>query len=147
VHNDFNSDNILVAPDGVTVSGILDFGDASYTPLVNDVAVMAAYQLSDEQDPAAMAIDAIAGYHAVTELSTDELALLPRLIIARMVARVIVPEWRAKQSPANRRYLLRDAARAWTQLHRLLAVPDELIGQRITNACLTGARNARSGQH
>ena len=145
VHNDFNSDNILVAPDGVTVSGILDFGDASYTPLVNDVAVMAAYQLSDEQDPAAMAIDAIAGYHAVTELSTDELALLPRLVIARMVARVIVPEWRAKQSPANRRYLLRDAARAWTQLNRLLAVPDELIGQRITNACLTGARNARPG--
>jgi len=145
VHNDFNSDNILVAPDGVTVSGILDFGDASYIPLVNDVAVMAAYQLSDEQDPAATAIDAIAGYHAVTELSTDELALLPRLIIARMVARVIVPEWRAKQSPANRRYLLRDAARAWTQLNRLLAIPDELIGQRIMNACPTGARNARPG--
>jgi Ser/Thr protein kinase RdoA (MazF antagonist) len=149
VHNDFNSDNILVGSDGVSdcvsVTGILDFGDASYTPLVNDVAVMAAYQLSDEQDPTATAIDAIAGYHAVTELSTDELALLPRLIIARMVARVIVPEWRAKQAPANRRYLLRDTARAWTQLNRLLAIPDELICQRITKACPTGARNARPG--
>jgi hydroxylysine kinase len=147
VHNDFNSDNILVAPDDVSVSGILDFGDAIYTPLVNDVAVMAAYQLSDDQDPAAAAIDAIAGYHAVTELSADELSLLPRLIIARMVARVIVPEWRAKQSPANRRYLLRDTARAWTQLNRLLAIPDELICQRIAKACPPGARNARSDQH
>ncbi len=147
VHNDFNSDNILVGSDGVSISGILDFGDAVYTPLVNDVAVMAAYQLSDHQDPTATAIDAIAGYYAVTELSADELALLPRLIIARMVTRVIVPEWRARQSPANRRYLLRDAARAWTQLNRLLAIPDELICQRIANACPTGARNANSGQH
>ena len=142
VHNDFNSDNILVGPDRMSVSGIVDFGDATYTPLVNDVAVMAAYQLGDGPDPAAPAIDAIAGYHAVTELSPDELGLLPRLIIARMVARVIVPEWRAKQAPANQRYLLRTTARAWTQLNRLLAVPDELIRQRITKACPTGARNA-----
>jgi hydroxylysine kinase len=147
VHNDFNSDNILVAPDGLSVSGILDFGDAIYTPLVNDVAVMAAYQLSDDQDPTATAIDAIAGYHAVTELSAEELDLLPRLIIARMVTRVIVPEWRARQSPANRRYLLRDAAQAWAQLNRLLAIPDELICQRIAKACPTGARNAKTGQH
>jgi hydroxylysine kinase len=142
VHNDFNSDNILVAPDHVSVSGILDFGDATYTALVNDVAIMAAYQLSDDPDPTATAIEAIAGYHAVTELSAGELDLLPRLIIARMVARVIVPEWRVKQSPANHRYLLRNTARAWTQLNRLLAVPDELIRQRIRKACPTGVRNA-----
>jgi hydroxylysine kinase len=142
VHNDFNSDNILVRPDRVSVSGILDFGDATHTALVNDVAVMAAYQLCDGSDLTATAIDAIAGYHVVTELSADELVLLPRLIIARMVTRVIVPEWRAKQSPANRRYLLRDTARAWTQLNRLLAIPDELICQRIAKACPTGARNA-----
>ena len=142
VHNDFNSDNILVAPDRVSVSGILDFGDATYTALINDVAVMTAYQLGDGPDPTAPAVDAIAGYHAVTELTADELGLLPRLIMARMVARVIVPEWRARQSPANRRYLLRNTARARAQLDRLLAIPDELIRQRITRACPIGARNA-----
>jgi hypothetical protein len=46
------------------------------------------------------------------------------------------------QSPANRRYLLRNAARAWTQLNRLLALPDEQICQRIAQACPTGARDA-----
>lgn len=142
VHNDFNSDNILVAPDRASVSGILDFGDAVYAALVNDVAVMAAYQLCDGPDPTATAIDAIAGYHAVTELSADELDLLPRLIIARMITRVIVPEWRARQAPANRRYLLRNTARAWTQLNRLLALPEKQISRRIAQACPTGARNA-----
>jgi hydroxylysine kinase len=142
VHNDFNSDNILVGPDGVSVSGILDFGDATYTALVNDVAVMAAYQLGDGPDPIAAAIDAIAGYQAVTELSTDELGLLPQLIRARLVARVIVPEWRVKQAPANRRYLLRNIDWTWTQLNCLLAVPDELIRRRIRDACPLGARNA-----
>jgi hydroxylysine kinase len=142
VHNDFNSDNILVAPDGVSVSGILDFGDATYTALANDVAVMAAYQLGDDPDPITTAIDAIAGYHAVTELTPEELGLLPRLIIARLVTRVIVPEWRAKQSPANQRYLLRNTDRAWAQLNRLLALPDEQIRERIKHACPIGARNA-----
>ena len=142
VHNDFNSDNILVAPDRVSVSGILDFGDATYTALINDVAVMATYQLGDGPDPTTPAVYSIAGYHAVTELTADELGLLPRLIMARMVARVIVPEWRARQSPANRRYLLRNTARARAQLDRLLAIPDELIRQRITRACPIGARNA-----
>lgn len=142
VHNDFNSDNVLVGPDGVSVSGILDFGDATYTALVNDVAVMAAYQLSAGPDPIVTAIDAIAGYHAVTELSADELGLLPQLIRARLIARVIVPEWRVKQAPANRRYLLRNLDRTWTQLNFLLAVPDELIRRRIFDACPIGARNA-----
>jgi hypothetical protein len=62
-------------------------GLRAYTALVNDVAVMAAYQLSDGPDPVATAIDAIAGYHAVTELSADELSLLPRLIRARRPSR------------------------------------------------------------
>jgi Ser/Thr protein kinase RdoA (MazF antagonist) len=61
----------------VSVSGILDFGDATHTALVNDVAVMAAYQLGDDPDPTATATDAIAGYHAVTELSAAELGLQP----------------------------------------------------------------------
>jgi len=112
VHNDFSVDNVLIAPDRQSVSGMIDFGDATHTTLVNDVAVMASYQLSDDPDPTRTAIDAIAGYHTVTGLSAAEIDLLPRLITARMVTRVIVSQWRAKQSPANTRYLLRHTARA-----------------------------------
>lgn len=139
VHNDFSVDNVLIAPDRQSVSGMIDFGDATHTTLVNDVAVMASYQLSDDPDPTRTAIDAIAGYHMVTGLSAAEIDLLPRLITARMVTRVAVSQWRARQSPANTRYLLRHTARAWAQLNRLLVLPDQLICHHIRQACPTGA--------
>lgn len=139
VHNDFSIDNVLIAPDRVSVSGILDFGDATHTRLINDVAIMAAYQLSDDPDPTVPAIDAIAGYHRVTPLSDAEVELLPQLITARMVTRVVVSQWRARRSPANTRYLLRNTARARVQLNRLLAVPHELICHHIRQACRAGA--------
>ena len=139
VHNDFSIDNVLIAPDRRSVSGILDFGDATRTRLINDVAIMAAYQLSDDPDPTLTAIDAIAGYHQVTPLSDAEVELLPRLITARMVTRVVVSQWRAKRSPANTRYLMRNTARARVQLDRLLALPHELICHHIRQACRAGA--------
>ena len=56
IHNDMSGDNVLVADDGVTVSGILDFGDAVDTQLLNDVAVGATNLLALGDDPLAPAL-------------------------------------------------------------------------------------------
>ena len=61
VHNDFSPDNTLISADGRQVSGIIDFGDVTVTALVNDVAIAAAYQLSDEPTCSAPGLDLIAG--------------------------------------------------------------------------------------
>ena len=53
IHNDMSGDNVLVADDDVTVAGILDFGDAVVTQLVNDVAVIATNLLAEGDDPLA----------------------------------------------------------------------------------------------
>ena len=50
VHNNFSPDNVLVSADASHVCGIIDFGDVTVTALVNDVAIAATYQLSDEAD-------------------------------------------------------------------------------------------------
>ena len=49
VHNDFSPDNTLISADASRVCGIIDFGDVTVTALVNDVAIAAAYELSDER--------------------------------------------------------------------------------------------------
>ena len=69
VHNDFSPDNTLISADGRRVSGIIDFGDVTVTALVNDVAIAATQQLSDEADLFGPALDLIAGYHATTPLT------------------------------------------------------------------------------
>jgi hydroxylysine kinase len=134
VHNDFSPDNALISADASRVCGIIDFGDVTVTALVNDVAIAATYQLSDEPDLLAHALDLIAGYHAATPLTAAELDLLPDLILARIVARIVISEWRAERFGENRSYILRNTPRAWEHLHRWLSLPGEQIAARIQEA-------------
>ena len=97
MHNDFSPDNTLISADASRVCGIIDFGDVTVTALVSDIAIAATYQLSDEPDLLAPALDLIAGYHATTPLTAGELDLLPDLILARIVARIVISEWRAER--------------------------------------------------
>jgi hydroxylysine kinase len=138
VHNDFSPDNVLI--DASAVCGIIDFGDVTVTALVNDVAIAAAYQLGAEPGQAARAflqpaIDLISGYHATTPLTAAELELLPDLMLARILARIIISEWRAARFPQNQAYILRNTPRARDHLTRLLALPPDELAQRIHAAC------------
>jgi hydroxylysine kinase len=145
LHNDFSPDNTLISADGRQVSGIIDFGDVTVTALVNDVAIAVANLLGDDggdllgagllgADLLGPGLDLIAGYHAVTPLTAAELGLLPDLILGRVVARIIISEWRAERFPENRAYVLRNTPRAWEQLDRLLSIGGEQIAARIQEA-------------
>ncbi len=134
VHNDFSPDNTLISADGSHVSGIIDFGDVTVTALCNDLAIAVANMLGDGPDPFGPGLDLIAGYHAVTPLTAAEVNLLPDLILGRIVARIIISEWRAERFPENRAYVLRNTPRAWEHLHRLLSIPGEQTAARIQEA-------------
>jgi hydroxylysine kinase len=131
VHNDFSPDNVLISAASRRVSGIIDFGDVTVTALVNDVAIAATQQLSDDADLLGPALDLISGYHATTPLTAGELGLLPDLILARIVARIVISEWRAERFGENRAYILRNTPRAWEQLNRMLSIPPGQIAGRI----------------
>ncbi len=135
VHNDLSRDNVLVTSDGSSLSGVIDFGDLVYTQLVNDVAIAATNQLSDDLDPTPHAIDVVAGFHSVMPLTDFEIGLLPSLVLARTVMWITIPQWRALRFPENRDYVLRNAARARSLLVRLLVIPPELFRDNILRAC------------
>jgi Ser/Thr protein kinase RdoA (MazF antagonist) len=134
LHNDFSPDNTLISADGSRVCGIIDFGDVTVTALVNDVAIAVANLLTDDADPFGPALDFIAGYHTTTPLTAAEVSLLPDLILGRVVARIIISEWRAERFPENRAYVLRNTPGAWEHLHRLLSIPGEQTAARIQEA-------------
>jgi hydroxylysine kinase len=142
VHNDFSPDNVLISADLSRVCGIIDFGDVTVTALVNDVAIAAAYQLSDQTDLLGPAVDVILGYHATTPLSASEVDLLPELILARVVARIVITQWRAARFPENRAYIMRNTPRAWEHLNRLLAIPADQMAARIRSVCRPEATDA-----
>jgi hydroxylysine kinase len=139
-HNDLSNDNVVVGQGGSDIVGILDFGDMVHTQLANDVAVAAAYQLSDDPDPIPSAIDVVVGYDERDPLTETELTLLFDLIRTRMAVRLIISEWRADRFPENRAYILRHTPRTWAQFERLQhSSPD-----RVTDHLRQAVRNHRS---
>lgn len=124
IHNDFNLYNILVdETDDTQVSGIIDFGDIMFAPLVGEVATGAAYQMSGEVDPLAAAAEFVAAYHEVLPLTPKELELIPDLMATRHLITVLITEWRSVRYPENRDYILRHNPMAWDCLIQLADIP------------------------
>ena len=96
VHTDLCASNVLVDDDG-RVTGIVDFGDASWSALVVDTAavletVVQGREGDDFFRAARLALD---GYEKVTPLEPGERAIVGELLAARMCAAVVVPASRA----------------------------------------------------
>jgi Ser/Thr protein kinase RdoA (MazF antagonist) len=136
VHNDLNPHNVVVDPAShARIAGIIDFGDLTFTARVNDLAIAAAYQLADSDDPLAPAWEAIAAYHGVTPLERRELDVLFDLIATRVVMTVVISNWRAIRYPENREYILRNNKPASARLHRIAGLSRQQASQQIRRAC------------
>lgn len=135
VHNDLSGDNVLIAEDGISIAGIIDFGDVIATQLVNDVAIAMANLLGDGDDPIAPALDVVRGYHSVEPLTRPELELLYDLVRLRTVLRILITEWRALRYPENREYIVRNTPSAWMQLRNLPASGASAVSQRLITIC------------
>jgi len=108
VHNDLNPRNILVTPTG-ELSGIIDFGDMTYTAVIADVAVTAAELLAEDCTAASGAAlpsirEVANAYHESVPLLAQERALLGTLVAARLVANLVVHEWHLHRNPAGDHY-------------------------------------------
>ena len=139
VHNDLNPHNVVVDPEThAVVAGIIDFGDLTCTARVNDLAITAAYQVADSDDPLAPACEMIAAYHAVLPLEPAEFSVLFDLIATRMAMTIVISSWRAARYPANRNYILRNNAAAWARLQRMATLSRDQATLQIQRACDVG---------
>ncbi|MGE8364349.1 phosphotransferase [Cupriavidus sp.] len=136
IHNDFNIYNVLVDPqDHTRIAGVLDFGDMVHAPLIDDLAVAAAYQVDPAGDTMATLADFVAAYHAVLPLEADEIDVLFDLVQARLVMVVAISGWRAARHPENAPYLLRNNAVSWDRLAACDAIPTEQARNVLRRAC------------
>ncbi len=98
VHGDLGPGNVLIGTDS-HVSGITDFGDATHTALVCDLAVVLAELLSGREDPLDLADPLIAGYTSLSPLEDGEAQLLADMAAARAATDVIVTTWQRSNHP------------------------------------------------
>ncbi|WP_269932067.1 aminotransferase class III-fold pyridoxal phosphate-dependent enzyme [Aminobacter sp. HY435] len=135
IHNDANDWNVLVDDnDHDRIAGIIDFGDALYSPLIAEVAVACAYSILDVEDPIGAAATLAAGFHAEYRLREEEVDLLFDLIVARLVISVSLSAVRKAQLGDNP-YLAISEAPAWRLLRRLDAMNRRFATAILRHAC------------
>jgi 4-aminobutyrate aminotransferase-like enzyme/Ser/Thr protein kinase RdoA (MazF antagonist) len=95
IHQDGHTWNLVVDPeDPAEISGIIDFGDMVYGPLINELAVAAYLSGRAARSPEAL-IDIVAGYDSVTPLEMGDVDVLFDLVLGRMAMNLIISEARA----------------------------------------------------
>jgi hypothetical protein len=135
IHNDVSCRNTLV--DGNRVTGVIDFGDLIYAPLVCDLAVPIAELTREYPDTIAAAAEITAGYHAVTALEDDELRLIFDLACTRCAMAVAIANWRVRDHPENTDYIMAGNREAGAQLDQMREWGAERMYTALRRACAT----------
>ncbi|WOC15732.1 Acetylornithine/succinyldiaminopimelate aminotransferase [Pseudochrobactrum sp. MP213Fo] len=119
IHNDANDWNVLVdAGNHDHIAGLIDFGDALYTPVIAEVAIAAAYAGLDHEAPISAAAAIARGFHKHYPLREDEVNLLFDLIAMRLVTSVTMSASRHAEAEDNP-YLAISEKPAWDYLRKL----------------------------
>ena len=132
VHTDLTVDNTLTDAAGL-VTGVIDFGDMSYTALITDLAAVLESLGTGREGAELFRVARLVldGFQRRTELEELELAVLGVLWAARSALTIAITSWRVAQGLEERafaeRYNLRCArmletmeARGWSEVARQL---------------------------
>jgi len=119
VHNDVNDNNIIVTADLLKpqVKAIIDYGDAIYTPIINDLAIAIGYAVMDKTDILESALPLVSGYHEEFPLLDEELKFLYILVAMRLIISVTNSAINKQKEPDNA-YLLVSEKPAWEVLQK-----------------------------
>ena len=101
IHGDANDYNVLVDPQRMTVSGLLDFGDMVYSYTVGDLAIAVAYVVLDKPHPRAAAHEVIEGYTSEFALLDEELEAVWPLALLRLAVSACMAAYQQRQQPEN----------------------------------------------
>ena len=94
IHNDITYHNTVVDHSDTTIiSGIYDFGDMVYGPIIQDLCNPAAEVPAGSRDPLSGSARIIAGFHSVLPLEDIEFRLLPGLMAARLASCLLLARW------------------------------------------------------
>lgn len=131
IHNDANEWNVLQHDDRVI--GIIDFGDATYSPLINELAVALTYACYDKEDPMPWLTIIVKAYHQKIPLELIELDLLYYLVAARLCISVCNSAHARKVDPENT-YATVSEDHAWFMLDRWLAIGSKQVSLHLKEA-------------
>jgi Ser/Thr protein kinase RdoA (MazF antagonist) len=139
IHNDANDHNVLVDVSGEMpiVTGLFDFGDLSWQPVICDVAIALTYLLMGKKNPLEVCGQFLKGYSIRRSLSPKELEMLFDLIQTRLVVSIAISSHRQLSEPDNA-YITISQQPAVQTLEMLQKVDPEQALASFKQACIQG---------
>ncbi|MGM5469420.1 aminotransferase class III-fold pyridoxal phosphate-dependent enzyme [Flavobacteriaceae bacterium LMO-SS05] len=136
IHNDANDNNVVVSSDLINPKVItsIDYGDAVYSQIINDLAVACAYAIMNHNDPLEAALPIVKGYHSTFPLQDIELEHLYTAIAMRLVISVTKSAINKVAEP-NNEYLLISEKPAWEVLKKWYHISSNFALYSFRDAC------------
>ncbi|OSY86831.1 peptidase M23 [Tenacibaculum holothuriorum] len=136
VHNDANDNNVIVSEDLLfpKVKAAIDYGDAVYTQIINDLAITCAYAAMHHNNPLSAVLPIVKGYHSTFPLQEEELKHLYVSIAMRLVISVTKSAINKQKEPDNT-YLLISEKPAWKLLKKWYTVDENFAEYSFRIAC------------
>lgn len=136
VHNDANDNNVIVSEDILApkVKAAIDYGDAIYTQIINDLAITCAYAVMHYNNPLEAALPIVKGYHKNFPLEEKELQYLYIAIAMRLVISVTKSAINKRKEPDNE-YLLISEKPAWEVLKKWINIDPDFANYSFRNVC------------
>lgn len=119
IYNDANEWNVLLR-DNQDLA-LIDFGDLTFGPLVQEVAIAITYAVYDKEEYLEWALEVVKGYHSIIPLEEVELKVLYYFIAARLCLSVCNAAHAKKADPENT-YVSVSEGNAWKMLYGWLKI-------------------------
>jgi 4-aminobutyrate aminotransferase-like enzyme/Ser/Thr protein kinase RdoA (MazF antagonist) len=129
IHGDCHAGNLLVAADGRTISGILDFGDMIHAPLIFEPAVAMSELLTEGAAPLDSVAALLQGYARGQALQSHEVELLYDIVTARHATTLLVHAWRRQHDRQGAQALEAASVHAARSLHQMLSVDRQVLSR------------------
>lgn len=136
IHNDANDNNIIVSENLLSpkVKTLIDFGDAIYSQVINDVAVASAYAVFGLEDPLQGVLPVLKGYHEMYPLEPEELEVLYLCLGIRLVISATKSALNKIDEPDNTYLQISDTS-VWELLNKWKEVNNKLALFSFRHTC------------
>jgi 4-aminobutyrate aminotransferase-like enzyme len=128
IHSDANDYNILV--NGDQVSGLIDFGDAAYSSIINELAIAIAYAALEKEDPVKWALEVVKGYNSQLEIQDEEIDLLYILVGTRLAVSLSRSGMNRSENPEDE-YLVITEKPAMELIQKWIEINPESFKRRV----------------
>ncbi len=135
IHQDAHGANLLRASaHSEAISGVIDFGDMIYGPLICDLAACVTDLMEAGPDPVLAAVEMSRGYHHINPLQYAELELLLDLVMVRQIMMLQLFEFMRLNQPNPQSFVIDEQPGVIAILQKLAKLDRQEFAQQLKEA-------------